>query len=1058
MASSRKHSLARSVLLYMIAGTVLVVLASGYTLISWELDHFEKVSQTLGEELLALQKARLKDAVDQAVDFIAHEQSKTEVRLKRRIKERTIEALQVADNIYRVNRPAKSKAEVNGMIKDALRPIRFSQGRGYYFAVSMDGVEQLYPVMPELEGQNLLHLRDARGTLVIQHEIDLVRLQGEGFLTDYWPKPDGEPGKAYPKISFVKYFAPLDWYIGTGEYLDDVEKDIQAEVLERIARIRLGRKGAVFAGRWDGISLLGPSAGQNIYDLCDPNGVKFIQELIIAARRGGGFVRYSGGGPNNRGTGPKISYAAGVPEWRWYVGAEVFLDEIDRLLALKKNELGAEMKVVVGKIVLVFFTLLLMITIVARFISIKTDKGLRTLVRFFDRAAKQSTRIDAEDLSFAEFVRLAEAANTMVDQRLKAEAAMRESRERWRAILDNANVGVYQVTLEGQWVFANPKMAQMLGYRSPEALLEQVPNVGQLYVDPEQRKENLDEFEREGAIDGKEVQFRRRDGQAIWLQASARVIAGKDGRRLVEGFLSDITERVLFQQALEESEARYRLLMEMLPEAVFVHRDGIIIYINRQGAELLGASGPDPLLGKPVLDFIHPDFRDAVRQRLTAIYSDTKMLVPMEQQYLRLDGRRIEVQATGTQILLAGETAGLSVIRDITDAKIAKLQKRKLERELQQAQKMEAIGTLAGGIAHDFNNLLMGIQGRTSLMLNDLEAYHPFREHLREIESYVKSATDLTKQLLGFARGGKYEVKPANMNAIVRQSSEMFRRTRKELRVHRKLLPALWPVEVDHSQMEQVLLNLYVNAWQAMAGSGELYLESENVLLAPAYAEPLGLTPGRYVKVTVTDTGRGMDADTRQRIFDPFFTTKKMGRGTGLGLASAYGIISNHGGIITVASEPGAGASFSILLPASEKPVSRNSPAASPIEKGSGTVLIVDDETIILEVGRQMLERLGYQVLTARSGAEGLDIFARRHRQIVLVILDLIMPEMGGGEVYDRLRLIDPDVRVLLSSGYSIDGQAEKILQRGCGGFVQKPFDLGVLSQAIQNIMAPESR
>jgi two-component system cell cycle sensor histidine kinase/response regulator CckA len=392
-------------------------------------------------------------------------------------------------------------------------------------------------------------------------------------------------------------------------------------------------------------------------------------------------------------------------------------------------------------------------------------------------------------------------------------------------------------------------------------------------------------------------------------------------------------------------------------------------------------------------------------------------------------------------------------LRDITSEKKAEEENRRLHEQLQVAQKMEALGTLAGGIAHDFNNLLMGIQGRSSLMATDLEPSHPHQEHISAIEDYIRSATELTRQLLGFARGGKYEVKPTEINDLVLASSAMFGRTRKEIQIHTKVDDKPLVVEADKRQIEQVLLNLYINAWQAMPGSGELYLETKIEQVTDDRCKIHQIAPGDYAKISVTDTGIGMDEATMQRIFDPFFTTKEKGRGTGLGLASAYGIIRNHHGMILVQSQTGAGTTFDIFLPLSEKNVRQESHEETGPIQGEETILLVDDEEMIIEVGQAMLEKLGYRVVTARGGEAALAEIGKSNNHFDLVVLDLIMPGMDGGQVFDSIRKRRPDLPVMLSSGYAINGQAEDIMQRGCDGFIQKPFNITELSQKIRQIL-----
>ncbi len=394
----------------------------------------------------------------------------------------------------------------------------------------------------------------------------------------------------------------------------------------------------------------------------------------------------------------------------------------------------------------------------------------------------------------------------------------------------------------------------------------------------------------------------------------------------------------------------------------------------------------------------------------------------------------------------------LAVTRDITERKQAEEEKKKLEAQLQRAQKMEAIGTLAGGIAHDFNNLLMSIQGNASITLFDIDATHPHYENLKNIEKQVKRGATLTRQLLGYARKGKYEMQPVDLNRLVEEISETFGRTRKGITIHRDLAENLFAIEADEAQIEQVLLNMYVNAGDAMPGGGDLILKTMNVTHKDMKDELYDAKPGNYVLLEVTDTGPGIDKETVERIFDPFFTTKEMGRGTGLGLSSVYGIIKGHGGYIDVDSEIDRGTTFSIYLPATDKEAEETVKAAEQIIKGSGTVLLVDDEAMVLDVGVKMLKRLGYTVLEAKGGREAVEIYKANGNKIDLVILDMIMPNMGGGEAYDKMKEINPNVKVLLSSGYSVDSEAKEILTRGCDGFIQKPFTMKELSQSIREV------
>lgn len=400
-----------------------------------------------------------------------------------------------------------------------------------------------------------------------------------------------------------------------------------------------------------------------------------------------------------------------------------------------------------------------------------------------------------------------------------------------------------------------------------------------------------------------------------------------------------------------------------------------------------------------------------------------------------------------------GRSARVQIAMDITEAKNNEEERKQMEQQLLQAQKLEAIGTVSGGIAHDFNNLLMGIQGRASLMEIDLESNHPCREHVEVIMECSRNATELTSQLLGVARVGKYETKPISINDVVMSSSTMFGRTKKEISIHTKLHDPPPVVVADRRHIEQVFLNIYINAWQAMHRGGELYLETTVVTLDEKFCKPYSIDPNRYVRISATDTGTGMDKETLKRVFDPFFTTKKRGRGTGLGLASAYGIVKNHLGTITVYSEIGKGTTFNVYLPVSDQKVKEEPTLDQKLIVGSETILLVDDESIVINVCKEMIEKLGYDVITAKSGKLAVDMFREKSEDIDLIILDMIMPGMDGDQTFDQLREINSSIPILLSSGYSLNSQAKKIMEKGCNGFIQKPFLITQLSEKIQNIL-----
>ena len=524
-------------------------------------------------------------------------------------------------------------------------------------------------------------------------------------------------------------------------------------------------------------------------------------------------------------------------------------------------------------------------------------------------------------------------------------------------------------------------------------------------------------------------------------------VMGQSAQRAEDGLqgkilgIEDVNPRAITKELLSSKKHLEAILRNMSEGILELTLEQKIIYANPAAISLVGIP-EDKLLASSFIELFSRNDREGIKSLLEFRSQSLKNIT--EDSPVILNGKEVSLD-----LMSFKDEERHSIVVIVGDVS----ERRRMQAQLQEAQKMEAIGTLAGGIAHDFNNLLMGIQGNVSLMLLDVDSTHPHKQRLITIEKLIQGGSKLTKQILGYAREGKYEVRAINLNQIVEETSETFGRAKKDITVHRDLAGDLLPVEADQGQIEQVLLSLYVNSWQAMPGGGNIYLKTMSTSDKDMKYKMYEPKPGNYVLFTITDTGTGMDKKTRGRIFDPFFTTRGMGRGTGLGLASVYGIIKGHGGYIDVDSEKGSGTTFSIYLPASEKQAAKREEPAEEVLKGTETVLFVDDEGMIIDVGREILKTLGYQVLLARGGKEAIEVYKANKDRIDMVILDMIMPDMGGGETYDLLKEINPQIKVLLSSGYSIEGQAQEIMERGCNGFIQKPFDVKQLSAKMRKIL-----
>lgn len=541
-----------------------------------------------------------------------------------------------------------------------------------------------------------------------------------------------------------------------------------------------------------------------------------------------------------------------------------------------------------------------------------------------------------------------------------------------------------------------------------------------------------------------------------WLYVSKTPV--RDANEQIVGILCsvrDITKLKESEDALKRARAELDQIFQTAADGMrVVDKNFNIIRVNDTFAAMVDLDRKD-ILGKKCYDIFKGDRCHTPDCPLTRILKDGKM-IEHESKKRRSDGTETSC------IVMAKAFKGpegdvIGIVEDFRDI----TERQKLEAQIRQAQKMESVGTLAGGIAHDFNNLLGGMLGYASIVKMALDPLDRNYKYIELIEKAGERAAELTNQLLAFSRKGKYQIKPVDLNRAIRSVANLLERTiDKNIRIRCSFFENLPMVEGDPGQLEQIIMNLCVNAVDAMPGGGYLDLKTRMVAIDEECCVPRAeMVPDEYILLEVKDAGIGMDKETVAKIFEPFFTTKEVGKGTGLGMSMVYGIVNNHGGYIDVESEPGKGTTFKIYLPAisSKKlEVVEKESGEGAIAKGTGMIFVVDDEEIIRAMLKDMLESLGYKVGMAANGTEAIDLYSKHGSTIDLVIIDMIMPGLDGKETYLRLKELNPDVKVILASGYSHDTRAQEIINEGVCDFVYKPFTVGELSRKIRHILNDE--
>jgi two-component system cell cycle sensor histidine kinase/response regulator CckA len=772
-----------------------------------------------------------------------------------------------------------------------------------------------------------------------------------------------------------------------------------------------------------------------------------------------------------------------------------------------------------------------------------------------------------------------------IQKRKRTEISLRESEEKYRELFEESKDAVIITTPEGKYIDVNPAAVEMFGYSSKNELLN--VNIAQdVYVNSEDRKALQRILDKNGFVQDYEIEMKRKDGKKLTVQSTITTVRNDTGDIIAyRGIKRDITEHKLAEEQLRESEERYRQLVELSPDAIFIQGKGRIVYINAAGARLFGVEDRGRLLGKQVLDLIHPDYLEIVQERMQQLKEENTEVPLIEEKYLRLDGTPVDVEVAATPFIYQNEPAVQVIARDITERKLVEealheskdkisqilnstaegiygldlngnctfcnqsglrilgydneealigknmhelihhtkadgtpyredecaarraIFKREyfhkdreilwrsdrtrfsaeywahpifrdnefigtvvtfvditervaLENQLLQAQKMESVGRLAGGVAHDFNNMLSAILGHAELAMMHCTPSERIHADLKAIEKSALRSAELIRQLLAFASRQTVAPKVLDLNDRVTGMLKMLQRLiGEDIDLVWKPGTGLWPIKIDPSQIDQLLTNLCVNARDAIAGVGKVTIETENTPFDEAYcAVNKGFVCGAYVMLAVSDDGRGMSEEVLDNLFEPFFTTKEVGKGTGLGLATVYGVVKQNEGFVNVYSEPAEGTTFKIYLPRFVGVnIESTSESTGEIPEGRGeTVLLVEDETAILNVGKAMLEGLGYKVLTADTPSRALSQFKAHASDIRLLITDVVMPEMNGRDLAKLINEIKPGLKCLFTSGYTADVIAHHgVLDEGVY-FLQKPFSMKELASKLREALEQE--
>lgn len=913
---------------------------------------------------------------------------------------------------------------------------------GYIFVWDISRAPKSIPlaVHPKIEGKDVAYVDFVQNGAALR----------TGYMEYMWKNP-GED-KERDKAMYIAYFEPWQWVICASSYKEEFIGLINIDDFRnQVLSFRFGKTGYSFVLNSKGDIIVDPLRNGNFLHEKDARGTEYIQKICEMKN---GRINYWWFTQGNRNAVERLAIFNYIPELDWIVASSGYVAEFYQpLKQINKFVIAA-----------LLVSLIFVIPLIS-WISAHMTNRLRKLMRSLEigalgnfdvRVTYESHEAKDEIGQLAKYFNLFMEKLDSYSTTLKSEINERAEAEKQLAIFkefaENSGQGLLMTNLKGEVTYVNAALCIILDEEQPEKVIGK--NIMAYYSGRSQRelKEKImPAVMQKGQWLGELHILSSKGKKTSTIQNIFFIRDNEKNPLYIANIITDISEHERSEQAIRESEEKYRGVVEESLVGVYIIEESLFKYVNKQYCEISGYAYEELVNTMHYLDLVHPDDRVTVRENTTTRLKGESDSTAYQFRMIRKDGQEITVKTLASVSNHRGHPAIIGTLLDIS-------KEQALEQQLRQAQKMEAIGQLAGGVAHDFNNILTALMGYGNLLKMKMREDDPSRLYVDQILSSSEKAASLTQNLLAFSRKQMIKLAPLELNTIIKDARRLLQRLLTEdIELKLELTEEDLTILTDTTQMNQILLNLATNARDAMPQGGIMTIRTKAVELGKDFFFFHGkVESGKYIRISVSDTGHGMDNATKEQIFNPFFTTKEVGKGTGLGLSIVYGIVKQHNGLIDVTSNPGKGTTFHLYFPAASRRMETAKEIESTVEatpNGKEVILVAEDNTEVRQLTKEVLEKSGYTVLEARDGWDAIEKFTQNKDKIDLVILDVVMPKKNGKEAYNEIRKIRADVKALFTSGYTGDIVLGKGIEDNAFNFIPKPLSPADLLNKVRVVL-----